>query len=83
MVLSVDYFGHDCVVTAELPAAGGLPITSVTCRLLGGEQLIPGARVSISVSGAALAYQLEPATQNTPAGWLPTGNALGATAQLS
>ncbi len=82
VVSSVDYFGHDCVVTAELPATAGLPATSVTCRLLGGDEVLPGARVSISVSGAALAYPLETRTQNIPAG-SPTGNALQAEAQLS
>ena len=83
VVLSVDYFGHDCVVTAELPAAAGLPATSVTCRLLGGDEVIPGASVNISVSGAALAYPFERQTQNIPAGWMPTGDALQAEAQLS
>jgi hypothetical protein len=83
VVLSVDYFGHDCVVTAELPAGTGFPATSVTCRLLGGDQVIPGALVGISVSGAALAYPVGPPTQNTPAGWVPTGDALAVEPQLS
>ena len=81
VVSSVDYFGHDCVVTAELPATAGLPATSVTCRLLGGDEVIPGAHVSISVSGAALAYPID--AQKAPAGWMPTGDAPRTGAQLS
>jgi ABC-type sugar transport system ATPase subunit len=56
VVSSVEYFGHDCVVTAELPGDPQTPGTSVTCRLLGGERLAAGSTVAISVSGAALAY---------------------------
>ena len=60
VVSAVEYFGHDCVVTAELPGDGGTPGTSVTCRLLGGERMTTGSTVAISVSGAALAYPLDP-----------------------
>ncbi|MGS0684140.1 ABC transporter ATP-binding protein [Nakamurella sp. GG22] len=61
VVSSVEYFGHDCVVTAELPGDPQTPGTSVTCRLLGGERLAAGSTVAISVSGAALAYPMKPA----------------------
>ncbi len=67
VVSSVEYFGHDCVVTAllpgdaKLPGDATLPGTSVTCRLLGGEEVTPGTAVAISVSGPALAYPMEPA----------------------
>jgi iron(III) transport system ATP-binding protein len=60
VVSSVEYFGHDCVVTADLPGDAVTPGTSVTCRLLGAERMTTGAVVAISVSGAALAYPLQP-----------------------
>ncbi len=60
VVSSVEYFGHDCVVTAELPGDGATPATSVTCRLLGAERMTTGSAVAISVLGAALAYPLRP-----------------------
>ncbi len=56
VVSSVEYFGHDCVVTAELPGDAVTPGTSVTCRLLGAERMTTGSVVAISVTGAALAY---------------------------
>ena len=60
VVSAVEYFGHDCVVTAELPGDAGTAATSVTCRLLGAERMTTGSTVAISVSGAALAYRVEP-----------------------
>jgi len=61
VVTSVDYFGHDCIVTAELPADARTPPTTLTCRLLAGEQLKPGDAVTISVNGSALAFAAQPA----------------------
>ncbi len=61
VVSSVEYFGHDCVVTADLPGDAVTPGTSVTCRLLGAERMTTGSVVAISVSGAALAYPPQPA----------------------
>ena len=59
VVSSVEYFGHDCVVTAALPGALGAPATTVTCRLLAGEHLEPGTNITISVSGPAMAYPVD------------------------
>ncbi len=59
VVAWVEYFGHDCLVTAELPGDASTPGTSVTCRLLGGEWMTTGVTVAISVTGSALAYPLE------------------------
>ena len=53
VVRAVEYFGHDCVVTADLP---GDPPTTVTSRVLGGDRVPPGTPVRVTVSGTALAY---------------------------
>ncbi len=55
-VVSVEYFGHDCIVTAELPSGALTTPTTLTCRLLAGEHLRPGDAVAISVNGSALAF---------------------------
>jgi iron(III) transport system ATP-binding protein len=55
-VSSVEYFGHDCIVTARLPAAASTSPTTLTCRLLAGEHLKAGDDVTISVNGSALAF---------------------------
>jgi len=60
-VASVEYFGHDCLLTADLPGSERAPAMSVTGRLLAGEHLTIGAAVAISVSGTALAYPAEAA----------------------
>jgi hypothetical protein len=66
-VTSVEYFGHDCIVTAELPADPLSPPTTLTCRLLAGERLSRGDAVAISVNGSALAFP-EPWPAGAPAG---------------
>ena len=66
-VTSVEYFGHDCIVTAELPVDALSPPTTLTCRLLAGERLRPGDAVAISVNGSALAFP-EPRPAGAPAG---------------
>ena len=58
IIHSVAYFGHDCVVTAELCGDGSAPRATVTCRLLGADRLEAGDRVRIGVIGPALAYPL-------------------------
>jgi ABC-type sugar transport system ATPase subunit len=59
-VTSVEYFGHDCIITAELSADALSPPTTLTCRLLAGERLSPGDAVAISVNGSALAFPALP-----------------------
>ena len=75
VVSSVEYFGHDCVVTAALPGALDAPATTVTCRLLAGEHLEPGTNITVSVSGPAMAY---PVDSTRPASWpvLPAEHAV-------
>ena len=62
VVSSIEYFGHDCVVTAALPGVLDAPATTVTCRLLAGEHLEPGTNITVSVSGPAMAYPVETTT---------------------
>ena len=62
VVSSVEYFGHDCVVTAELPGHPLTPGTTVTCRLLGAPRMTTGSTVAIWVTGAAIAYPPQPAS---------------------
>jgi len=69
VVSSVEYFGHDCVVTAALPGALDAPATTVTCRLLAGEHLEPGTNIIISVSGPAMAYPVGAARAGSVAGY--------------
>ena len=69
VVSSVEYFGHDCVVTAALPGALDTPATTVTCRLLAGEHLEPGTGITISVSGPAMAYPVDAAGAGSAAGY--------------
>ncbi|HEY5116257.1 MAG TPA: ABC transporter ATP-binding protein [Nakamurella sp.] len=69
VVSSVEYFGHDCVVTAALPGALDAPATTVTCRLLAGEHLEPGMKITISVSGAAMAYPVVATRAGSVAGY--------------
>jgi len=64
---SVEYFGHDCIVTAELPPDALTPPITLPCRLLAGEQLKPGDTVTILVNGSALAFP-EPWPAGAPAG---------------
>jgi len=69
VVSSVEYFGHDCVVTAALPGALDAPATTVTCRLLAGEHLEPGTNITISVSGPAMAYPVGAERARSVAGY--------------
>ncbi|HEV7727441.1 MAG TPA: TOBE domain-containing protein, partial [Modestobacter sp.] len=57
-VHSVDFYGHDARVLLDLPS--GL---RVTARLDGHELPADGAEVSISVTGAALAFPAGPAAE--------------------
>jgi iron(III) transport system ATP-binding protein len=52
---AVEYFGHDCVVTAVLLDTSAEPVT-VTCRTTGTTPLRPGTRVRITVFGAGLVF---------------------------
>ncbi len=56
MTTSVDYYGHDCLVTARL--VGSFDLT-VTCRTTG-SVAPPGTRVQISVVGPGLIFADRP-----------------------
>lgn len=52
---TVDYFGHDCVITAEVPASPSSAPIVVTCRVSGNSPP-PGTPVRITVAGSGLAF---------------------------
>ena len=62
VTISVDYYGHDCLVTARLLGGSGL---TVTCRATG-SSVPAGTRVRIGVVGAGLIFSDPP--HPTPVG---------------
>ena len=57
-VRSVEYFGHDCVVSAEIPADQHNSATTISCRLIGGVQPAAGSAALVSVFGSAVVYPM-------------------------
>ena len=62
---AVEYFGHDCVITAVLLDTSAEPVT-VTCRTTGTTPMRPGTRVRITVSGAGLIFPEPGQAGSTP-----------------
>jgi iron(III) transport system ATP-binding protein len=54
-ITAVEYFGHDCVVTAALLSRSAEPVR-VTCRITGTIPIRQGTTVRITVSGAGLMF---------------------------
>jgi len=57
VVDTVEYFGHDCVVTVAILQDLQTPGTTLTCRSMGAGHLRPGSLVLISATGTAIAYR--------------------------